>query len=105
MKNDNEVETKKRLVCHAELNAIVNAFKDLKGCTMYATLHPCNECAKLIIQSGITEVFYLSDKYKNKPEFKAGKKLFENCSIPCSQFIPDGDGKIFVNFTEASSSS
>lgn len=41
------------LVCHAELNAIMNTCNaDLTGCTIYVTLFPCNECAKIIIQAG-----------------------------------------------------
>lgn len=47
----NELETKYMYVCHSELNAILNAGKDLHGSTMYVTLFPCNECAKAIIQS------------------------------------------------------
>lgn len=40
-------------VCHAELNAIMNKNSaDVKGCTIYVALFPCNECAKLIIQAG-----------------------------------------------------
>lgn len=43
----------KPTVCHAELNAIMNKNSaDVKGCTMYVALFPCNECAKLIIQAG-----------------------------------------------------
>lgn len=49
----NELETKYMYVCHSELNAILNAGKDLHGSTMYVTLYPCNEYAKAIIQSGI----------------------------------------------------
>lgn len=42
-------------VCHAELNAIMNKNSaDVKGCSMYVALFPCNECAKLIIQAGRT---------------------------------------------------
>lgn len=38
-------------VCHAEMNAILNKNStDVKGCTIYVALFPCNECAKLIIQ-------------------------------------------------------
>ena len=45
----------KSAVCHAELNAIMNKNSaDVKGCTMYVALFPCNECAKLIIQAGRT---------------------------------------------------
>ena len=44
------------------MNAII--FKncvDLKGCTLYTTLFPCHECVKVIIQSGIKEIYYLMD--------------------------------------------
>ncbi|KOB73498.1 Deoxycytidylate deaminase, partial [Operophtera brumata] len=51
-------------VCHAELNAIVNAQRtDLTDCTMYVTRIPCADCAKLIVQSNIKRVFYIMDKY------------------------------------------
>ena len=58
------LDTKYPFVCHAELNAILNNIgMDLKGCRIYTALFPCNECSKAIIQSGISEVIYLSDKY------------------------------------------
>ena len=38
---------------HAELNAILNAKKDLRGWTMYCTKPPCSNCALSIIQAGI----------------------------------------------------
>ncbi len=49
------LDTKYMYVCHAELNAILNsAHNNLKGARVYVTLFPCNECAKAIIQSGIS---------------------------------------------------
>ena len=58
------LDTKYMYVCHAELNAILNsAHNNLKGARVYVTLFPCNECAKAIIQSGISEVVYYGDKY------------------------------------------
>jgi len=65
------LETKYLFVCHAEMNAILNyrgSRKDLEGAKIYVDLFPCNECAKLIIQSGIKEVIYLSDKYNGTDE-------------------------------------
>jgi len=47
---------KLRFVAHAERNALDNAPLDVRGGTMYATLCPCNECAKSIIQRGIKKV-------------------------------------------------
>ena len=51
----------KDTVVHAEANAILFAAKNgipTKNCTLYITLSPCIECAKMIIQSGIKEVIY-----------------------------------------------
>ena len=69
------------------MNAIINAIpnkvsNDLSDCTLYVGLHPCNECTKLIIQSGIKEVFYLSDKKQNDDvDMKASKKMIEHAGI------------------------
>ena len=47
------------MVVHAEANAILNSTESVEGCSIYVwPLPPCSECAKLIIQSGITKVFY-----------------------------------------------
>ncbi|MGL4990001.1 MAG: deoxycytidylate deaminase [Sarcina sp.] len=76
------LDTKYPYTCHAELNAILNSSgKELEGCTLYATLFPCNECAKAIIQSGIKRVIYLSDKYKETDIVKASKKMFSKSNI------------------------
>ena len=69
-------DTKYPYVVHAELNAILNANgRDLRGCTLYVALFPCNECTKAIIQSGIREVFYLSDKYADTMGNIASKRM------------------------------
>ncbi len=77
-KEDEGFGNKYTYVCHAELNAILN-FKggDLKGCRIYTTLFPCNECAKAIIQSGIREVVFLSDKYSDSESVQAAKHMFD----------------------------
>ena len=77
-------DTKYPYVCHAELNAILNypgSRKDLVGAKIYVDLFPCNECAKAIIQSGIKEVVYLSDKYAGTDGNNASKLLFDQCGI------------------------
>ena len=72
------------LVCHAELNAVLNKNSaDVKDCTIYVALFPCNECAKVIIQSGIREVVYCCDKYAAKPEFIASRKLLNIAGVTC----------------------
>ncbi|XP_066574259.1 deoxycytidylate deaminase isoform X1 [Amia ocellicauda] len=93
-----KLDTKYPYVCHAELNAIMNKNSvDVKGCTMYVALFPCNECAKLIIQAGIKEVIYLSDKYHDTPEMTASRRLFNLAGIKYIQFVPKHN-KIVINF-------
>lgn len=78
------LQTKYPYVCHAELNAILNNIgMDLHGCRIYTALFPCNECAKAIIQSGITEVIYLSDKYAGTDVFLASKKMLDTSGVIC----------------------
>ena len=90
--------TKYMYVCHAEMNAIMNKnASTVEGCTMYVALFPCNECAKIIIQSGLKEVVYFSDKHAEKPETIASKKLFDLAGIHYRQFIP-AKQKITIDF-------
>ena len=80
------LETKYPFVCHAELNAILNNIGiDLKGCRIYTALFPCNECAKAIIQSGINEVVYLSDKYEGSGPARASRLMLEKAGVCCRQ--------------------
>lgn len=72
------LHTKYFYVCHAELNAILNYNGgSLKGSRVYVTLFPCNECTKAIIQSGIKEIIYLSDKYADTDATIASKRMFD----------------------------
>ena len=80
-KNENFLDSKYAYVVHAEPNAILNSSVDLEGSKMYVTLYPCNECAKLIIQSGIKEVVYLEHKYPEQDIFEASRRLFEMAKI------------------------
>lgn len=85
------IDTKYPYVCHAELNAILNYTGiSLRGSKVYVTLFPCNECAKAIIQSGIKEIIYLDDKYKDTDGVKASKKMFEMCGVKYTQYVPTG---------------
>ncbi len=75
-------ETKYPFVVHAELNAILNAGgRPLAGARIYVALFPCNECAKAIIQSGIREVIYLSDKYATTPGTLASKRMLQSAGV------------------------
>ena len=80
------LNTKYAYVCHSELNAILNAGRSVKDCKLYVTLFPCNECAKVIIQSGIKEIVYLSDKYKGTESNIAAKKMFDACGVSYEKY-------------------
>lgn len=85
-KEGEALNTKYPFVVHGELNAILNAKgKDLSGCRIYVALFPCNECAKAIIQSGISEVIYLSDKYANTDSVRASKLMFKCAGVKLTQ--------------------
>lgn len=74
------------------MNAILNKNEaNLKNCTMYVSMFPCNECSKLIIQSGIKKIIYLCDKYANTEQIKASKILLRMAGVTCEQFIPKRD--------------
>lgn len=81
-----ELEVKYTYVCHAEANAINNCMSKPKGCKIYVTLFPCNECAKQIIQSGITEIIYYDDKYKDTENAKASKWMLDKAGVKYEQF-------------------
>lgn len=52
----NDRELKRKLIVHAELNALSNADFSLAGASLYTTMYPCHVCAGPIIQSGIALV-------------------------------------------------
>ncbi len=89
--SENPVDTKYMYVCHAELNAILNRSSgSLEGAKLYVTLFPCNECAKAIIQSGIREIVYMSDKYSDSASAIAAKKMFDMVGIKHRRYEATG---------------
>ena len=85
-------DTKYPYVVHAELNTILNANgKNLRGSRIYVSLFPCNECAKAIIQAGIKEVVYLSDKYSSSPATIASKRMLSSAGVKIRQLQPSID--------------
>lgn len=98
--SEDPTENKYMYVCHAEVNAILNKNSiDVKGCTLYVALFPCNECAKIIIQSRIKEVVFLSDKHGDRPHTIASKRMLDAAGIGYRQFIPRHK-KIVIDFTK-----
>ncbi len=84
-----ENETKYPFVVHAELNAILNARgKSPAGARIYVALFPCNECAKAIIQCGIREIVYFSDKYATTPATLASKRMLQSAGVSLRRLIP-----------------
>ena len=80
------IENKYFYSTHSELNAILN-FRggSLEGSKLYVTLFPCNECAKAIIQSGISKVIYDCDKYADTDSVRASKRMLEAAGV---EFVP-----------------
>lgn len=89
------LDSKYAFVVHAELNAILNSNQDLRGCTVYVSLFPCNECAKAIIQSGISKIVYESDKYAHTDGTIASKKMLTAAGIELVQL--DHEIELTVN--------
>lgn len=97
----NQNDTKYPFVCHAELNAILNAGgQNLVGARIFVALFPCNECAKAIIQSGIKEVIYISDKYADTPATQASKKMLCAAGVKLTQFSSEKAIKISFDVNE-----
>ncbi len=87
-RDNSPLDSKYLYVCHAELNAILNcAIGGVRGCTVYVTLFPCNECAKAIIQSGIAEIVYMSDKYADSDSTIASKKMLDAAGVKYRPYV------------------
>ncbi|MDE7432196.1 MAG: dCMP deaminase family protein [Lachnospiraceae bacterium] len=91
-KRDGEGMNSKYLyTTHSELNAILNyRGGSLEGAKMYVTLFPCNECAKAIIQAGITELVYDSDKYADTISVLASKRMLKAAGVHCTKYEHSG---------------
>ena len=68
---------------HAETNAIIFAAENgisIKDSIMYSTLHPCNNCLKMICNSGIKKIIY-DDEYDLFNEDERMKEMLKDCNI------------------------
>lgn len=79
-------ETKYAYVCHAEENAIYNSNAKTKGCKIYCVHFPCNECTKTIIQTGIKEIIYESDKLIDTMGVKTARVMLELTGVKVRQY-------------------
>lgn len=81
---DNPLTDKHNYVIHAEANALLNyraALKELDGSRIYVTLFPCQECAKMLAQAGISEVIFLDDKYKGTIGDDIARSVLDKCGV------------------------
>ncbi len=93
------LQTKYPYVVHAEANAILNSTtSNLASCRIYATLFPCNECAKQIAQKEISEVIYLSDKHRDKDFHLASVKIFNAAGIKIRRLEMPALNEILTRF-------
>jgi dCMP deaminase len=72
-------------VVHSEANAILHSSQSLAGSRAYVTLFPCNECAKLIASSKVSEVIYLSDKHQETEGNRIAKRIFDLSGVTYRQ--------------------
>jgi len=76
------LDNKHSFVIHSEVNAILNKnTQNINGCSLYTTHFPCNECTKIIIQSGIIKIFYLYEKKDLASEKMLDLVGIEYCKI------------------------
>ncbi len=89
--NDDPLLDKHSYVIHAEANAILNyrgSLKDMQQATVYVTLFPCHECAKMLVQAGIGSVVYLEDKYAGTVDHQISRRIFDTCGVAYRQMTP-----------------
>ncbi|XP_064482128.1 deoxycytidylate deaminase-like [Ornithodoros turicata] len=92
------IDTKYPFVCHAEMNAIFNRnCFDLRGCRLYTTHFPCNECTKMILQARITEVVYVIDKHREETTYVASRIMMTQAGVKFRQHVPEAS-KIVIDF-------
>ncbi|UUD37168.1 Deoxycytidylate deaminase [Mycoplasmopsis californica] len=102
-KDENDkMNTKYSYVVHAEINAILNTRANLKNCTLYVSLFPCDNCAKVIAQTGIKEIVYQEDKYHDTVEFAISRKILKESNIQTRKIAIDTHVNVRVGDKEYS---
>ncbi|WP_240939125.1 deoxycytidylate deaminase [Mycoplasma phocoeninasale] len=89
------LNSKYTYVVHAETNAIINAnltsSKIIPGSSIFVTHSPCYNCAKLIVQSKISNVYYAIAYKEDSEDFQASEKIFKAYNINFSKISDDFD--------------
>jgi dCMP deaminase len=87
---ESELHKKYMYVCHAEVNAVLNkGSADVRGATLFVALFPCNDCSKVIIQAGIREVVFMSDRYRDTDSSRASRILLQMAGIKTRKYVPN----------------
>ena len=88
-------ETRLLRTIHAETNAILFARRDLAGCSLYVTHHPCAHCAAVIIQSGLKQVYVppVPAAFRERwyDSLSAARSMFNEAGVTVSTVWPDAD--------------
>jgi dCMP deaminase len=80
------LRSKHSYVVHAEANAIYNKnLADIRNSTLYVTCFPCRECAKAIIQNGISRVVFLWKKEHHEKINEVVELMFESANV---EYVP-----------------
>lgn len=71
---------------HAEMNAVLNATRSVHGSTLFTTLTPCAECAKLLIQAGVAAVYRLPHPEHRhtrwSASFETARRILDQAGVP-----------------------
>ena len=93
----NHRPTKYSLVVHAEANALLNSVVLPRGGTLYCTLHPCEECSKLIVQAGVTRIVVPEESYEKRlQQLKARGAEEQKLNVELADTILS-EGGVFVD--------
>lgn len=82
------IDKRNSYTIHAEVDAILNFngnIKDLYGSTLYVTISPCHECAKILSSIGVKNIFYLQ-QYHDSESTEIAKIIFDKNNILYKQF-------------------
>ncbi len=86
-----DLDSKYVYTVHSELNAILNyRGGSLEGARLYVTMFPCNECAKAIIQAGIRELVYDTNKYPDSVAVIASRRMLEAAGVKVKRYVRTG---------------
>lgn len=92
-------EIKYPIILHAEINAVLSARQDIRGCTLYVTPYmPCPQCAAVIVQAGVTRIVYAPSDHERWGKPLLSETMFREANIELSEFsseacVDEGGGR------------